>query len=416
MFPGEIVNTSHGIPLDAPRELSDRERKWVPCPQSLKRQLLQAGIPTLCRNRNRQAIALSEQSPSGLSLRVEDESKSRKTSSFFLRKLMVLSLSKDIPKQEKTMERQKVPHGYIHHWEDKPREQVVEETLSWSHETKRVPDPYKFIFQDGKLISPITGEPIENSIDRSTPLARKEAGALESIQDWVRENDSGVSVWISPPHPRRTTDPNVLDSKVIVSEILFEGQEKILFNRAFIFAMDGKDCVEAANNLPYKVQEQDVFDPEFLRQHPLFLQSPLEANINKTLQEHFPDPRQWTMAIEGEDLIIKEENRPLAEKWYREQFEKTSGVVYETGHEARHKNNSTATIEQLFGQYNGSCPPSMLPGNKAGAFEVLFQNSQIEGSRTLCCTCPFCKKEVEAPIKNGKIHCPKCGESASWSS
>lgn len=44
-------------------------------------------------------------------------------------------------------------------------------------------------------------------------------------------------------------------------------------------------------------------------------------------------------------------------------------------------------------------------------------NSLTEGGeskKTLCCTCPACKKEVEAEIKNGKIHCPKCKASADW--
>ena len=34
--------------------------------------------------------------------------------------------------------------------------------------------------------------------------------------------------------------------------------------------------------------------------------------------------------------------------------------------------------------------------------------------RMLCCTCPFCKKEVEAKIAKGKIECPNCKKSAKW--
>jgi len=34
--------------------------------------------------------------------------------------------------------------------------------------------------------------------------------------------------------------------------------------------------------------------------------------------------------------------------------------------------------------------------------------------KILCCTCPFCKKEVEAKIAKGKITCPECSKSASW--
>lgn len=35
--------------------------------------------------------------------------------------------------------------------------------------------------------------------------------------------------------------------------------------------------------------------------------------------------------------------------------------------------------------------------------------------QTLCCTCPFCEKQVEAEIGGGTITCPNCKKSASWS-
>lgn len=37
------------------------------------------------------------------------------------------------------------------------------------------------------------------------------------------------------------------------------------------------------------------------------------------------------------------------------------------------------------------------------------------GEKILCCTCPFCKQEVEAVISGGRIKCPNCRESASYS-
>lgn len=63
-----------------------------------------------------------------------------------------------------------------------------------------------------------------------------------------------------------------------------------------------------------------------------------------------------------------------------------------------------------------------LPNSAKGLFqsplsqvkESLFgANSQAE-SRILCCTCPYCKQEVEAVIKDGSITCPKCNKSVSW--
>lgn len=38
-----------------------------------------------------------------------------------------------------------------------------------------------------------------------------------------------------------------------------------------------------------------------------------------------------------------------------------------------------------------------------------------ESKKILCCTCPFCGREVEAQISGGKIKCPECRASADWS-
>lgn len=42
--------------------------------------------------------------------------------------------------------------------------------------------------------------------------------------------------------------------------------------------------------------------------------------------------------------------------------------------------------------------------------------TKAETEKTLCCTCPFCNRQVEAEITNGTISCPKCGKSAPYSS
>lgn len=42
-------------------------------------------------------------------------------------------------------------------------------------------------------------------------------------------------------------------------------------------------------------------------------------------------------------------------------------------------------------------------------------NENSADKKILCCTCPFCGNQVEAEISGGRIECPKCHESASWS-
>ena len=41
-------------------------------------------------------------------------------------------------------------------------------------------------------------------------------------------------------------------------------------------------------------------------------------------------------------------------------------------------------------------------------------NKNAGDKKILCCTCPFCKEQVEAEIGGGRITCPNCKKSASW--
>jgi len=50
--------------------------------------------------------------------------------------------------------------------------------------------------------------------------------------------------------------------------------------------------------------------------------------------------------------------------------------------------------------------------NKLGKNSNEFSSTR---DRVLCCTCPFCKREVEAKISGGRIKCPECLKSAEWS-
>jgi len=58
-------------------------------------------------------------------------------------------------------------------------------------------------------------------------------------------------------------------------------------------------------------------------------------------------------------------------------------------------------------------------GGAAGEIKIVNsitpRISEASDSKVLCCTCPFCKKQVEATISNGKISCPECNASADWS-
>ena len=49
-------------------------------------------------------------------------------------------------------------------------------------------------------------------------------------------------------------------------------------------------------------------------------------------------------------------------------------------------------------------------------FTVKNESEQsLQEQTKLCCTCPFCEKQVEAEIGGGRIKCPECKKSAPYS-
>ncbi|OGH02852.1 MAG: hypothetical protein A2798_00250 [Candidatus Levybacteria bacterium RIFCSPHIGHO2_01_FULL_37_17] len=72
---------------------------------------------------------------------------------------------------------------------------------------------------------------------------------------------------------------------------------------------------------------------------------------------------------------------------------------------------------------NGPCPGISGGFNMMGGVETIGapysvgqfgQKKDIEQTK-LCCTCPFCNKQVEAEIGGGTISCPNCKKSAPYS-
>ena len=55
--------------------------------------------------------------------------------------------------------------------------------------------------------------------------------------------------------------------------------------------------------------------------------------------------------------------------------------------------------------------------NETSSFQssITPRLGEKDGKKILCCTCPFCKSEVEAVIEEGTITCPKCSAQAPWS-
>jgi hypothetical protein len=279
-------------------------------------------------------------------------------------------------------------HTFKSAWQGKPPEEVIEGILSLSMETNRIPDKYDYEFDEiGKLIDSVTGKRIEDVVLRGSAPYDKEYEGLLFIQDWGRQTESGHIVWISP-----TYDGIYPLAKTIVSEIVSDGDKKKLLNRAFMLNLDPQGCIELGNEFSiYSTVQPGFIDTETLRGQPIPLDL-LGGDEWQLIVEHtLKDSAAWELVRTGQDVAIKETNRPAAEALYRRMF-------FETDYSQR-TFEEKQEILSIFGKQGYSCPPAM----QQGAFNTLLKYSGVENSFP----CPKCEKPI--PSGKGITKCPHCG-------
>jgi len=302
--------------------------------------------------------------------------------------------------------------SFVRSWsKDKPRGRVVEEIASYFIETKRLPDPYYFLLgDDGKLIDPLTYQPVENSIEKDSHLGQAEWMAFQKIQEWNIGRSQGLAFWISPPRPERSKY-----TKIIVSEIVSEENERTLFNRSLLLEIDADESLNLAESLSLKAGRSLIFDsPEALRSQPVFIDYG-DFDWIDYLVMHTNEYGILKKIRSGEDLKAKRQELQSADIMYEEMFGRDSRTFGFDDERVR-----TAVRGALnrgsFGAYDTSCPPAASSPDASyqpTAFAAVYRNSQEVG-RILHCTCPSCHQEVDAIISAGRIHCPKCRSSAPY--
>ncbi len=259
----------------------------------------------------------------------------------------------------------------LQEWVLAPASQQSENLASKSHETRRIPDPYIFICKNGKLVSPSNMEPVEEHIDRRNYTEEMEFQAFLKIQEWSAKNESGISLWFSPP--------DYYDClKIISSELLYSTEGKIIFNRAIVLDVDFKTSIEIANRL----SDLKYQNPEDLRLNPIFLSLKQELVWLDVLAEY---TNQVSLIKSGEDLQIKRDTL----KQTTHIFTRTSSV-WEAEIEARR--------QDLIGEFVDSCATS-----SNSAFNTLLNNALGE----TFFECPKCHGAIPSGL--GITTCPHCG-------
>ena len=234
--------------------------------------------------------------------------------------------------------------SFIHAWQGKPGEQVVEELASYSLETKRIPDPYYFgITPDGELFSPSAHCRVKDKVeDKTGPLGKPEYQALLSIEQWAAGSSEGAAVWVSPPYPGIYPT-----SKIIVSQIENQDGTKRLFNRAIILDFDEKKCLDFAQNLAKLSQNRPLLSNiNQVRATPFIINTHGNSWIY-ILQELIDDPALWESIRNREDIKAKKEAVRQA-------------VIVQKGFFLSGKSidsvDARIAVSQMLGSQSGSCP------------------------------------------------------------
>jgi hypothetical protein len=240
------------------------------------------------------------------------------------------------------------------------RSPQVEYKSSEILESWRLVDYYPYLIRNGKIYSPVTEKPVEESITRRNLIEIIEADAFDKIQNWAVYSLEGSCVWVSPP---ARSD---LSAKAVISEIEHDPVEgKKLSNRNICFDWDEDLFLHFAEYC----RRDDIQTGEDLRGKPIFLLPRDKYKLFELLRGL--EPRQIKQVETGEDIKIKEELK---------------------AHIAQGGTVST-------GSYAPSCPTS--------AFEVFSGLVDKYGSREF--RCPHCDKINTRPPGQLISNCQHCG-------
>lgn len=302
---------------------------------------------------------------------------------------------------EKLLERPEIT-SFISTWKDKPQKQVVEELASYSLETKRIPDPYRFLVdKEGDLFSPSAGCKVKSIIRDESAIGRLEAEAFDFISTWVKEQDSGTIAWISPP-----CQGIYSTSKIIISQIEQKNNEKRLSNTAIVLDFDENECLKLAQGLTQYSSNYQLFNhPDMLRANPLILNT---KGIHWTyiLGEFIDAPQVWGAIRRGDDKIAKKDAITKAHTIYQALFGGLAGLQ-----------DAKIMVLDMLGNKSGSCPVLFT-----GTTFQIFSGSSLTisigsfdsdkyGSLEFDCPHADCGKKNRRPYGQLIPNCQHCGKS-----
>ncbi|OGE43913.1 hypothetical protein A3B45_02695 [Candidatus Daviesbacteria bacterium RIFCSPLOWO2_01_FULL_39_12] len=293
-------------------------------------------------------------------------------------------------------------------WRNKTISQAAEELASYLLETKRIPDPYYFSFdEDGDLFSPSARCKVKDVIRTVNVIGQQEVIAFDAITGWTKSAKSGAAVWFSP-----ASEGVYPVSKIIISELEENNGVRRLRNRAILLDIDAEKCLEYARQVSgYSINRPFLTHLEQLRTTPIILGTEGSCWIN-IFEEVIADDVLWDLIKTGQDIEEKRQALCQAQRIF------TSALTDETGVRLTQDDMERRVLSML-GTRSGSCPVLFLKSIfqsivSGSAFEIFSAHSLMVGSDkygSLEFECPRCKRTNRRPHGRLIPNCQHCGSS-----
>lgn len=273
-------------------------------------------------------------------------------------------------------------------WNGCSPEEIALGLASVHCETNHYSDSYSFLVGKNDFISPETGKLIRPEIKDDTPVQKKEKIIYENLYSWAKDNESGLSVWISPPAAELFPG-----TKIILHEIVKKGKEKFVLNRAILADIDAKKAVEIANLFSAVSinSKEEYFDPEKVRSKLFVIKEGM--SVIDLLNLFVDDPKLIEQIRSGQDLTVRKEVLQKASK-YSEKIKNgvSSAEVY-----------NSMVSDGFIGSYDISCPS--MGGSSFSEYTV--GHSLISGEYKHVKNCGKCGVSIDKLIKKG-YQCSSC--------
>lgn len=272
-------------------------------------------------------------------------------------------------------------------WTGKSPEQIALELASVNFETHHNSDSYHFLVGENDFISPETGKLIRPEIKEDTLVRKKEKIIYENLYSWAKENESGLSAWVSPP-----TEGLFPGTKIILHEIVKKGREKYVLNRAILADIDAQKAIDIANIFStHSLNSKEKYiDPEKVRSKLFTIKEGM--SVIDLLNLFVDDPELLEQIKSGQDILGRVEILQKAREY---------GAKMKNGASPVNLYNNMVS-DGFIGSYDISCPTG---GTFSGY--IMGGHSIVSGEYKHVKNCGKCGVYIDKLIKKG-YKCSSC--------